>query len=106
MPDKRENPNSPRIYNASYVTGINTRRPLGFPEYVITTPEFEVDACVSSRLNVRPLLGRPVLVVTNGQKYLVVKQFTSASSRVYVGNVRYIVPAFLEPENSRIFRSP
>ena len=50
------------------VRAVDRVRPACLPEHLVAAEERKVDTGVTRRLDVRPLLGRPILVMTDGEE--------------------------------------
>ena len=76
--------------------------PTGLPEHFVAAEERQIDAGVAGRLDVGPLLARPVFVVTNGDEHLVLEQLGAAAVGVDAGGIADVVAVSLQEADHRI----
>ena len=83
---------------------VGARLPPRLPEDLVAAEEGEVDGAgvVTSRLDVRSLLPRPVLVVADRQEDLVLQDLAAAAVGVDTGEVADVVPVLLQPAHHRV----
>ena len=72
------------------------------PVDLVAAPEGEVDAGVARRLDVGPLLPRPVFVMADAQEHLVVLDQAAEAVGIHAGHVGDVVAVLLQPLDGRV----
>ena len=69
----------------------NTAFPTGFPKNLIAAQEGEMHTRVTGGFSMSALLARPVFIVTNGQKHLVILDEGTVSVAVHTGEIADVI---------------
>lgn len=82
------------------VAAVLARLPADLPIDLVAREERQIDPGVPRGLDVRPLTGRPVLVMAHGQEGLLGEDLLPADIGVQTGDVGHVVPVgFQEPDH-------